>query len=116
MTEKLLNLLTALGADTSQESLLSPLCQAIQQELTLQLRPGVTLEDCESAFLLAAAWRVLAALQASDGGAGITSFTAGDVSIRQEGSQETAALLEQAERLMAPYTRDSGFSFQEVRG
>ena len=30
MTEKVLKLLAAMGADTSQEELLTPLCQAVQ--------------------------------------------------------------------------------------
>ena len=96
MTEKVLKLLAAMGADTSQEELLTPLCQAVQDSLARRLRPGVTAEDCESAF--------------------VTAFTAGDVTIRREGGRETAALLEQAERLMAPYVVDGGFFVQGVRG
>ena len=55
MTEKVLKLLAAMGADTSQEELLTPLCQAVQDSLARRLRPGVTAEDCESAFVTAAA-------------------------------------------------------------
>ena len=47
---------------------------------------------------------------------GVTAFTAGDVTIRREGGRETASLLEQAERLMAPYVVDGGFFVQGVRG
>ena len=116
MTEKVLKLLAAMGADTSQEELLTPLCQAVQDSLARRLRPGVTAEDCESAFITAAAWMVLAGLRTGDGGAGVTAFTAGDVTIRREGGRETASLLEQAERLMAPYVVDGGFFVQGVRG
>ena len=112
MTEKILKLLAAMGADASQEELLTPLCQAVQDSLARRLRPGVTAEDCESAFVTAAAWMVLAGLRTGDGGEGVTAFTAGDVTIRRE----AAALLEQAERLMAPYVVDGGFFVQGVRG
>ena len=67
MTEKVLKLLAAMGADTSQEELLTPLCQAVQDSLARRLRPGVTAEDCESAFVTAAAWMVLAGGGAADG-------------------------------------------------
>ena len=60
MTEKVLKLLAAMGADTSQEELLTPLCQAVQDSLARRLRPGVTAEDCESAFVTAAAQFLLA--------------------------------------------------------
>ena len=40
------------------------LCQAAETELAGRLRPGLTPEDCESAFVPAAAWMVLAWLQA----------------------------------------------------
>ena len=102
MTEKVLKLLAAMGADSSQEELLTPLCQAVQDSLARRLRPGVTAEDCESAFITAAAWMVLAGLRTGDGGEGVTDFTAGDVTIRREGGRETASLLEQSERPTAP--------------
>ena len=95
MTEKVLKLLATMGADTSQEELLTPLCQAVQDSLARRLRPGVTAEDCESAFVTAAAWMVLAGLRTGDGGEGVTAFTAGDVTIRKEGGRESAALLDQ---------------------
>lgn len=116
MTEKILKLLSAMGADTSQEALLTPLCQAVQDSLTRRLKPGVTAEDCESAFVTAAAWMVLAGLRTGDGAEGVTAFTAGDVTIRREGGTETGALMEGAQRLMAPYVVDGGFFVQGVRG
>ena len=89
------------------------LCQAAETELAGRLRPGLTPEDCESAFVPAAAWMVLAWLQAGE--AGVASFTAGDLTIRRTG-QGAAELTAQAERLMAPYLVDGGFSFQGVAG
>ena len=91
-------------------------CQAAQRELEGRLRPELTPEDCESAFVPAAAWMALAWLNTGTGGEGITSFTAGDVTIRREGGRESAVLLDQAQRLMAPYVRDREFSFLGVRG
>lgn len=116
MTEKIVALAKALGAQEGQEELLTTLCQAAEQELNSKLRPDWTAEDCESAFVPAAAWMALAWLRTGAGGEEVTSFTAGDVTIRREGGRETAALLDQAQRLMSPYLRDSGFSFLGVRG
>ena len=79
----------------------------------MPLRPGLTPEDCESAFVPAAAWMVLAWLQAGE--AGVASFTAGNLTIHRTG-QGAAELTAQAERLMAPYLVDGGFSFQGVAG
>ena len=76
------------------------LCQAAETELAGRLRPGLTPEDCESAFVPEA---------------GVASFTAGDLTIRRTG-QGAAELTAQAERLMAPYLVDGGFSFQGVAG
>ena len=53
------------------------------------------------------------------GGAGeVTSFTAGDLTIRKEtGSGGTdRSLSAQAEGLLAPWLRDAGFVFQGVEG
>ena len=58
------------------------------------------------------------ASSARDGGSGVTSFTAGDVSVRcREGgaSSGAAELLAQAERLMAPYAVSDDFAFRGVR-
>ena len=111
MTGRIQALVRALGGGTDQEELLVMLCQAAETELAGRLRPGLTPEDCESAFVPAAAWMVLAWLQA----AGVASFTAGDLTIRRTG-QGAAELTAQAERLMAPYLVDGGFSFQGVAG
>ena len=91
MHERILSLAAAItGGDTA---LLEPLCAA--------------------AFTAAAG-----ASSARDGGSGVTSFTAGDVSVRcREGgaSSGAAELLAQAERLMAPYVVSDDFAFRGVR-
>ena len=103
-----------------QEELLVMLCQAAETELAGRLRPGLTPEDIGkiyrqifSADCYLAAWMVLAWLQAGE--SGVSSFTAGDLTIHRTG-QGMAELTAQAERLMAPYLADRGFSFQGVAG
>ena len=113
MTGQIKALVRVLGGEMDQEELLVMLCQAAEMELAGRLRPGLTPEDCESAFVPAAAWLVLAWLQAGE--AGVSSFTAGDLTIHRTG-QGMAELTAQAERLMAPYLADRGFSFQGVAG
>lgn len=113
MTGRIQALVRTLGGEMDQEELLVMLCQAAEMELAGRLRPGLTPEDCESAFVSAAAWLVLAWLQAGE--AGVSSFTAGDLTIHRTG-QGAAELTAQAERLMAPYLTDRGFSFQGVAG
>ena len=66
----------ALGHVTAgQETALEALCQAAETELTRRLRPGVSPEDCGSAFVLACAWMALAGLTAGES-AGVEKFTA----------------------------------------
>lgn len=112
MTERIVELARAMGAPQGQDEALTLLCQAAADTLTRMLRPGLTPQDCESAFLPAAAWMALAGMQAPQGG--VTSFTAGEVAIRREGDGRD--LWDQALRLMAPYLSQTGFLFQGVRG
>jgi len=108
-------LAAALGKREESEEL-RRLCRAAQEELRGLLRPGLSPEDCGEAFPLAAAWMALAGL-AGGGGDGVSAFTAGEVSIRQEaGSDRARALEELAERIMKPYLRDRGFLFRSMRG
>ena len=72
-------------------------------------------QDCGSAFVIAAAWLALAGLETSRNEAGVSSFTAGDLTIRKEGGSSVEGLREQAWTLMAPFRRDT-FCFQGVRG
>ncbi len=102
-----------------EQGLLAELCRTAEASLTTRLRPGVTAEDCASALIPAAAWTALAGFAAGrEGGASATSFRAGDVSVTcgGTGSAASRSLLEQAERVMAPWLEDGGFAFQGVRG
>ena len=111
MEEQILAFVELMGGRGNEE-LLRPLCQAAEREMAGRLREGLSPEDCESAFVPAAAWMVLAWLQAGE--AGVASFTAGNLTIHRTG-QGAAELTAQAERLMAPYLAD-GFAFRGVLG
>jgi len=122
MLEQIKALCGAMGAPEGQEELLLPLIQAVREQLAGRLRPGVTPEDCGTAFPLAAAMVVMDRLSGISGGGSaeeVTSFTAGDLTVRKEsgsGGQTAKGLTEQAEGLLSPWLRDGGFAFQGVEG
>ncbi len=113
---ELARLMTAAG--TAEEKSLEALCAAAEAEWSRRLRPGVTPEQCGSAYLCAAAFSAAAGLALVRAGGGHVSFRAGDVSVTQgAGSADGAAraLREQAERLMAPFVGLDDFVFRGVR-
>lgn len=122
MTEQILALCRAMGAVQDREELLLPLVQAVSEQLSRRLREGVAPEDCGPAFPLAAAMTVMERLSAVTGGGSggeVTSFTAGDLTIRRENGnsgQSGKSLSAQAEELLAPWLGDTGFVFQGVEG
>lgn len=117
MTEQVLRLAQALGGAGQDEETLRALCAAACRTLDRRLRDGVTAEDCQGAYPLAAAWLVLDWLRGSRGLEGITSLSAGDISVRREAGGEDASRLDRrAMELMAPFFRDDGFVFRGVRG
>lgn len=122
MSEEILALCGAMGASADQEELLLPLVQAVEAQLAGRLKEGVKPEDCGTAFPLAAAMVVMDRLSGMTGGVGsgeVTSFTAGDLTIRKEsgnGGQSGKGLSAQAEGLLAPWLGDTGFVFQGVEG
>lgn len=116
MTEQIIALAIAMGACESQREILEPLCTAAERTLSAQLRPGLTPQDCADAFVVCAAWMALDGLYAAGGGSGVTSFTAGDVSIQTGNSGDSSGLTAQIQQLMAPYLTDGGFYFQGVTG
>ena len=104
---------------TGQETgpLLEDLCTAAERYWTGRLKEGISPEDCGAAFPLAAAMVVMDGLERAVGSGKVTSFTAGEVSIRTEGEtgrRETRTA--QAERLMAPWLGETGFAFRGVAG
>lgn len=121
MTEEILMLARAVsGADEAESPLLEPLCRAAQQRWESRLRPDLTPEDCREAFVCAAAFTAAADLTAGRGGGAVSSFTAGEVSVKGRGAAESASLARDlraaAERLMAPYAGEESFCFRGVRG
>ena len=119
MIEQILALCGAMGA--GQEELLLPLARAVEQQLAGRLKTGVRPEDCGPAFPLAAAMTVMDRLSAVTGGGGggeMTSFTAGDLTIRKESGSggSSRSLSAQAEGLLAPWLEDTGFVFRGVEG
>ena len=120
MTERIMAMARALGrVAAGQEEALEAPSQAAEAELTGRLRPGVSPEDCGSAFVLACAWLALAGLAAGEG-AGVEKFTAGSVTIQEgggtDGAARAAALRLQAETVLGPWLSDRGFAFRGVEG
>lgn len=123
MNGEILALCRAMGAGEDRDALLQPLIRACCEQLTARLRPGVLPADCGAAFPLAAAMLVIDQLSSmagsvGDGGA-VTSFTAGDLTIRTQAAQNVQSgktLTEQAGTLLAPWLKDHGFVFLGVEG
>ena len=108
----------AMGASKDQEELLLPLVQAVCGQLAGRLRTGTFPEDCGPAFPLAAAMTAMDQLSGMLGGGSgeVTSFTAGDLTIRKESGSRNKTLAAQAERLLAPWLAGTGLVFQGVEG
>lgn len=119
MNEEIMALCRAMGACEDQEELLLPLVQAVSEQLAGRLRAGVGPEDCGPAFPLAAAMTAMDQLAGLTGENKLSSFTAGELTIRCEagdGGRKGDSLTQQADRLLSPWLGDAGFAFQEVQG
>mgnify|MGYP007085122269 CR=1 FL=1 len=116
MTEQVLELVQALGGAGQDEELLRTLCFAACRALDRRLKDGLTAEDCRGDFPLAAAWLAMDWLRGSRGLEGITSLSAGDISVRREEGWDGGKLSQRAFALMEPYLRDEGFVFRGVEG
>lgn len=118
MNEEIMALCRAMGASENQEELLLPLIQAVRKQLAGRLKAGVVPEDCRAVFPLAAAMTAMDRLAGMTGGDGVTSFTAGELTIRKESGSSGLSknLAAQAEGLLAPWLEDAGFVFQGVAG
>ena len=116
MTEQVLELLLALGVAGQDEVVLRTLCRNACNMLDRRLKDGLTAEDCAGAYPLAAAWIALEWLRGSQGMDGVTYLSAGDLTVRREGSGDGGALSQRARELMSPFLRDDGFVFRGVMG
>lgn len=117
MTQEIIALCGAMGA-AGQEELLFPLVQTVCSQLAGRLRGEITPEDCGPAFPLAAAMTVMDRLSGITGGGSageMTSFTAGDLTIKCQAGRGKS-LSEQAEELLAPWLEITGFCFRGVEG
>ena len=121
MNEEIMALCRAMGAAGDQEELLLPLVRVVREQLAARLKDGAVPEDCGPAFPLAAAMTAMDRLSGMTGGGSggeVTSFTAGDLTIRKEAGSGglSKSLSAQAEGLLAPWLGDTGFVFQGVEG
>ena len=117
MTEQVMELVQALGGAGQDEETLRTLCATACRTLDWRLRDGVSAGDCEGAYPLAAAWLVMDWLRGSRGLEGITSLSAGDISVRREvAGGDDSGLARRAMELMRPFLKDEGFVFQGVSG
>lgn len=115
LSEEILALCRQMGAGEEQDALLLPLIEAARDGLQRRLREGVSLQDCGSAFPLAAALTAMDGLDRASGEGEVSAFSAGEVSLqlRERGA---GGRREQAERLLAPWLRETGFAFRGVEG
>lgn len=110
--------LAAAGGGEAEQPLLEPLCAAAEAAWLGRLREGVSPEDCGEALACAAAFTAAADL--AEGGGGVASFSAGDISVNLGGGGDRArraqGLRQAAERLMEPFVRAAGLWAQGVEG
>ncbi|MBP1758634.1 MAG: hypothetical protein H6Q61_883 [Firmicutes bacterium] len=103
-----------------EQQVLEGFCTEAFNHWSRRLKDGVALEACQFALVPACALTALEGfLMGREGAAAPISFTAGEVSLRQEGGNfmiRLQGLRAAAERLMAPYVPDEGFYFRGVRG
>ena len=116
MKEEILTLLKALCRPGVDDTVLGALCDAACKRLDGMLSDGVTAGDCAESYVTAAAWLVMDWLRDSRDWEGVTSLSAGDMTVRREGGAASGRLEERAMELMGPYLKDRSFVFQGVRG
>ena len=97
--------------DAQRQELLQVLCEAACASLEARLRDGISSEDCGELFATAACMYAMAALE---GFSESVEFKAGDLSVKKGArSEKSRELCCQADRLMAPFLKDS-FVFSGV--
>ena len=105
-----------MGVAGQDETVLLTLCRNACDMLDRRLKDGLTAEDCGEAYPLAAAWIALDWLRGSQGMDGVTYLSAGDLTVRREGSGNDGSLSRRAHEIMSPFLRDDGFVFRGVKG
>ena len=88
----------------------------VSAALERRLKPGTSPGLCGPAFPLAAAMLAMDGLERAVGSGRVSSFTAGELSIRMGGTAGEGGLTATAERLLAPWLGETGFAFRGVRG
>lgn len=107
-------LLMSRQTEDDRPELLQVLCRAAVVNLTRRLRTGLAPEDCKADFVAAASLFALAARAEMDDLSQLEQITAGDITLRQNGTNAAAGCLRyQAELLIAPYLQDR-FCFRGV--
>lgn len=105
----------AISEDKKQ--VLAALCAAAASELESKLKRGVAINQIQELFVTAAGVLALSMYIQLDEPDGITSFSAGSVSVNKAASADSAASLrKQAETMLQGYLADQGFEFVGVRG
>lgn len=115
MKEEILKMVESLCRVEADAGVLDTLCKAACRRLDDLLAEGVSAEDCAESYVTAAAWLIAAWIQSSRSWDGVTSLSAGDMTIhRTQGGD--GRLEQRAMELMAPWMRDRNFVFRGVRG
>lgn len=114
MVERVLELVRSLSGGGGDEEAERTLCAAACGALDRRMKDGVAPEDCGESYCLAAAWMAIDWLRESRGLEGVTALSAGDISVRREGSGGGGRLPQRALDLMRPFLRDEGFVFRGV--
>ena len=114
MREEILNFLSALGVPGVDSGVLDTLCSTACSQLNFMLADGVKPEDCAEAYVPAAALLVMEWLQTAKGLDGVTSLSAGDMTVRRVSGGKTG--LQRAIELMGPWLKDRSFAFMGVDG
>lgn len=119
MKEEILTLAKCVtGAPKEEWTYLETLCGAEEEALRRRLTGPVT--GREGAFACAAAWLAAADYFCGKALSGASSWTAGDVSVKEASASERSAAAEAlrgaARQLMEGCLRDDRFAFRGVRG
>ena len=100
--------------DAQQVHLLETFCRSAAGSLAARLRRGLTPEDCKADFLAAASLHALAALAEVRDGQDPSEIRVGEVTVQKStGNVAAQCLYNQAEWILAPYTKDR-FSFRGI--